>query len=76
MVYPPRRADSEARPRGEGFRPPMYAGKGENSWALDDDCIYSSTGPIRREPWTVGDAVAAYVASYEQSVKRYGRASA
>ena len=60
----------------EGVSPPMYAGKGENSWDLDDDCIYSSTGPIRREPWTVGDAVAAYVASYEQSVKRYGRASA
>lgn len=60
----------------EGGKAPMFAGKGENSWDCDDNCIYMTGGPIRREAWTVAEAVAAYVASYDQSVKRYGRASA
>lgn len=51
--------------------PPMFAGKGENSWDCDDDCFYSSSGPRQ----TTEEAVRDYVASVVDQREKYGKPS-
>lgn len=55
-------------------RPPMFAGKGENSYDQDDDAIYVAGSVARQEAYTVADAVEHYRASYERERARRGPA--
>lgn len=48
--------------------PPMFAGKGENSYDLDDDCIYSMSCPAE----SVDEAVQKYRDAVLKSRKKYG----
>jgi hypothetical protein len=48
--------------------PPQFAGKGENSWDMDDDAIYEMTMPAT----TIAEAVAAYTATVLRNRERYG----
>lgn len=61
-------------PHGGPWSAPMFAGKGENSWDLDDDCIYATGVGTRSSPWTVDEVVARYRDAVEESRRRYGRA--
>lgn len=51
--------------------PPLFAGKGENSWDQDDDGIYSMTTPAA----TVQEAIDAYRRSVLRNRERYGMPS-
>lgn len=60
-------------------KPPMRAGKGENSWDLDDDGCFGMSAPWDKTPptWKTRDqcareAVAYYVESAMRDAKRYG----
>lgn len=48
--------------------PPMFAGKGENSWDLDDDAIYGMSTPAN----TFEEAVDVYRRAVLDNRKRYG----
>jgi hypothetical protein len=52
----------------EAIRPPMFAGKGENSWDCDDDAIFGMTSTER----TAGGAVGDYVGRVLSRRRRYG----
>lgn len=51
--------------------PPMFAGKGENSWDCDDDCIFAMT----TRAGTVTDAVAKYQEAVYRHRSKYGQPS-
>lgn len=63
-------------------KPPMRAGKGENSWDLDDDGSFGlyMTWPHERPTWNNREAmnrlaIADYVESALKDAKKYGRGS-
>lgn len=63
-------------------KPPMCAGKGENSWDCGDDGAFGCYGPWRHErpTWNNRDACARiavdeYVESFKRDARKYGRGS-
>lgn len=52
-------------------KPPMFAGKGENSWDCDDDCIYAMTCGAK----TVTEAITRYQEAVYRDRARYGMPS-